>query len=295
MTATNRALEQNGCPRHLCWLGAGSPSVLIDGAYHHGLEVIGPMKVERPWQAQAGREGAPSVSLIDWETQRVTYPGGRCAKEGRTARTTLAILGSPAALPRPVVIVLASRVLAAQNVECHPQAACRGCSRLARHIPPHTKRAMPSGRGSKARFRDARLRLATIAVYGSSETHLQPLMCGGDEPRPLCRMGQRRPALYHGRIGLRSACYIPDMIRQQSPYVPATPSANRYALCTSGSPLTTSWSSGRVYRRGLTQAPPPPFAAAAARTHESVGRAIRRSLQVNWLRRRTDAHHTQFR
>ena len=66
--------------------------------------------------------------------------------------------------------------------------------------------------------RDALLRFTTIAVYGASENP-SPAYADrcGDEPRPLCRLGQRCPALYHAHIDLRSACDRPPMI---SPTVP---------------------------------------------------------------------------
>ena len=74
----HRALAQKNLlpAEHLLDRGYVDTQVLIDSEDNHSIEVIGPIKVDTTWQAQAGKGFDVSSFTIDWETQRVTCPGG---------------------------------------------------------------------------------------------------------------------------------------------------------------------------------------------------------------------------
>jgi transposase len=74
----HRALAQKNLlpAEHLLDRGYVDTQVLIDSEDNHSIEVIGPIKVDTTWQAQAGKGFDVSSFIIDWETQRVTCPGG---------------------------------------------------------------------------------------------------------------------------------------------------------------------------------------------------------------------------
>jgi hypothetical protein len=44
------------------------------------VEVLGPIKVDTTWQAQAGKGFDVSDFTIDWENQRVTCPNGQTSQ-----------------------------------------------------------------------------------------------------------------------------------------------------------------------------------------------------------------------
>jgi transposase len=75
----HRALEQkNMLPaEHLLDRGYVTTQVLSDSEHIHGVEVIGPIKVDTTWQAQSGKGFDISCFTIDWDSQRVTCPGGQ--------------------------------------------------------------------------------------------------------------------------------------------------------------------------------------------------------------------------
>jgi len=61
---------------HLLDRGYVDTQVLIDSEHIHGIEVIGPIKGDTTWQAQAGKGFDLTRFIIDWDNQRVTCPGG---------------------------------------------------------------------------------------------------------------------------------------------------------------------------------------------------------------------------
>ncbi|RPI87022.1 MAG: IS1182 family transposase [Chloroflexi bacterium] len=65
---------------HLLDRGYVDTKVLIDSRERHGIEVIGPIKVDTTWQAQAGKGFDVSCFTIDWERQKVTCPKGRVSQ-----------------------------------------------------------------------------------------------------------------------------------------------------------------------------------------------------------------------
>jgi len=78
----HRALAQKNLlpAAHLRDRGYVDTQVLIDSAHHHSIEVLGPMKVDTTWQAQSGKGFDVSSFPINWETQRVTCPGGHVSQ-----------------------------------------------------------------------------------------------------------------------------------------------------------------------------------------------------------------------
>lgn len=78
----HQALEQKSMlpGEHLLDRGYVNTPVLIDREKNHGVEVIGPIKVDTTWQAQAGKGFDISCFGIDWENQRVTCPGGQVSQ-----------------------------------------------------------------------------------------------------------------------------------------------------------------------------------------------------------------------
>jgi transposase len=78
----HQALEEKHLlPReHLLDRGYVNTTVLSDSQQHHGVEVIGPIKVDSSWQAQAGKGFDVSCFAIDWEHQRVTCPQGHTSQ-----------------------------------------------------------------------------------------------------------------------------------------------------------------------------------------------------------------------
>ena len=57
---------------HLLDRGYVDTQVLIDSETNHGLEVIGPIKVDTTWQAQAGKGCAISCCTLDWDNQSMS-------------------------------------------------------------------------------------------------------------------------------------------------------------------------------------------------------------------------------
>jgi transposase len=78
----HHALEQkNLLPgEHLLDRGYVHTQVLIDSEQHYGVEVIGPIKVDTTWQAQAGKGFDLSRFAMDWDNQQVTCPGGQVSQ-----------------------------------------------------------------------------------------------------------------------------------------------------------------------------------------------------------------------
>jgi transposase len=79
MTETiHQALEAKDLlpQEHLLDRGYVDITVLLDSPRKYGVEVIGPVKVDTTWQAQAGQGFDVSHFKIDWEHQTVTCPQG---------------------------------------------------------------------------------------------------------------------------------------------------------------------------------------------------------------------------
>jgi transposase len=65
---------------HLLDRGYVNTNVLIDSREKHGVEVIGPIKVDTTWQAQAGKGFDVSCFTIDWEQRKVICPRGQVSQ-----------------------------------------------------------------------------------------------------------------------------------------------------------------------------------------------------------------------
>ena len=78
----HQALEaKNLLPlEHLLDRGYVDTKVLIDSQEKHGVEVIGPIKVDTTWQAQSGKGFDVSCFSIDWEHQKVICPRGQVSQ-----------------------------------------------------------------------------------------------------------------------------------------------------------------------------------------------------------------------
>ena len=78
----HRALAQKNLlpAEHLLGRGDVDTQGLIDSEANHRIEVMGPMKGDTTWQAQSGKGFDVSSCTIDWETQRVTCPGGHVSQ-----------------------------------------------------------------------------------------------------------------------------------------------------------------------------------------------------------------------
>jgi transposase len=78
---------------HLLDRGYVNTHVLIDSQKQHGVEVIGPIKVDTTWQAQSGKGFDVSCFMIDWDQQQVTCPRGQVSQVWTDNRTDKA--GNP--------------------------------------------------------------------------------------------------------------------------------------------------------------------------------------------------------
>ncbi len=78
---------------HLLDRGYVNTNVLIDSQKQHGVEVVGPIKVDTTWQAQSGKGFDLSCFTIDWEQQQVTCPRGQVSQVWTDNRTDKA--GNP--------------------------------------------------------------------------------------------------------------------------------------------------------------------------------------------------------
>jgi transposase len=65
---------------HLLDRGYIDTRVLIDSQEKHGVEVVGPIRVDTTWQAQSGEGFDVSGFTIDWESHRVTCPTGQLSR-----------------------------------------------------------------------------------------------------------------------------------------------------------------------------------------------------------------------
>lgn len=77
--AIHQGLEAKGLlpGEHLLDRGYVNTQVLSDSREQHGVEVVGPVKVDTTWQAQASARFDLSCFAIDWEHQAVTCPSGQ--------------------------------------------------------------------------------------------------------------------------------------------------------------------------------------------------------------------------
>jgi len=71
---------------HLLDRGYVDTQVLIDSRDQHGVEVIGPIKVDTTWQAQAGKGFDMTHFTIDWEHQQVNCPKGQVSRVWRDSQ-----------------------------------------------------------------------------------------------------------------------------------------------------------------------------------------------------------------
>jgi len=78
----HQALEaKNLLPKeHLLDRGYVDTNVLIGSQEKHGVEVIGPIKVDTTWQAQSGKGFDVSCFTIDWEHRKVICPNGQVSQ-----------------------------------------------------------------------------------------------------------------------------------------------------------------------------------------------------------------------
>jgi transposase len=65
---------------HLLDRGYVDTDILSDSQEEYGVDVIGPIKVDTTWQAQAGKGFDISCFRIDWEHRRVTCPRGQVSQ-----------------------------------------------------------------------------------------------------------------------------------------------------------------------------------------------------------------------
>jgi transposase len=65
---------------HLIDRGYVTTNILMDSQQQHGVEVVGPIKVNTTWQAQLGKGFDVSCFHIDWEHQRVSCPQGHMSR-----------------------------------------------------------------------------------------------------------------------------------------------------------------------------------------------------------------------
>jgi len=78
----HQALEaKNLLPKeHLLDRGYVDTNVLSDSREKHGVEVIGPIKVDTTWQAQSQKGFDVSCFTIDWEQQKAICPNGQVSQ-----------------------------------------------------------------------------------------------------------------------------------------------------------------------------------------------------------------------
>jgi transposase len=65
---------------HLLDRGYVDTLLLSDSQQKYGVDLIGPIRVDTTWQAQAGKGFDISCFLIDWEQQKVTCPRGQVSQ-----------------------------------------------------------------------------------------------------------------------------------------------------------------------------------------------------------------------
>jgi transposase len=65
---------------HLLDRGYVDTNNLINSQEQHGVEVIGPIKVDTTWQAQSGKGFDVSCFTIDWEQRKVICPRGQVSQ-----------------------------------------------------------------------------------------------------------------------------------------------------------------------------------------------------------------------
>jgi transposase len=61
---------------HLVDAGYVDADLLIDAQAAHGIELVGPVRPDTSWQAQAGQGYAVSAFAVDWQAKTVTCPQG---------------------------------------------------------------------------------------------------------------------------------------------------------------------------------------------------------------------------
>src|SRR5262249_45687433 len=71
---------------HLVDAGFVDVELLVGSQFEHGVRLVGPMRPDVSWQAQAGEGVDIAHFAIDWEAERVTCPEGKTSalwKPGR--------------------------------------------------------------------------------------------------------------------------------------------------------------------------------------------------------------------
>lgn len=74
--------------QHLVDTGYIDSGILVDTRQRFGVDLIGPVRRNRRWQAKTGSGFSAEVFHVDWEQQRVTCPRGARARAGRQRSTT---------------------------------------------------------------------------------------------------------------------------------------------------------------------------------------------------------------
>jgi len=77
-TPAHRALRRKGLlpAQHLVDTGYLDAALLVETRRDFGVDLVGPTRGDRRWQAQAGKGFAAEAFAVDWEAQRVTCPSG---------------------------------------------------------------------------------------------------------------------------------------------------------------------------------------------------------------------------
>lgn len=58
---------------------------LVDSSSRYGIEILGPVALDRTWQGRAGQGFSMSDFAIDWESHRVTCPQGKTSRKWKWA------------------------------------------------------------------------------------------------------------------------------------------------------------------------------------------------------------------
>jgi transposase len=75
---SHQALERQGLlpTTHIVDTGYLDAALLVTSQREYSMELLGPMRADCTWQAQAAEGCDASHCHIDWEQQRATCPGG---------------------------------------------------------------------------------------------------------------------------------------------------------------------------------------------------------------------------
>jgi transposase len=84
---------------HLLAAGSVDTAILLGSRAAHGVAVVGPVRTDHRWQAQAGQGFDAASFALDGEAPRVRCPRGRRARPGSRARTRGATPASGCSAP----------------------------------------------------------------------------------------------------------------------------------------------------------------------------------------------------